>query len=138
MKMVGKVKKKWQSLDANIQRIAKTLGAIAAIIGAVTGAGAWITSQMNAALDAHITAQTYDLKQEVKELTTTVEIQDKEQELQLMRLELMVLMEHDPDNTVEIEKLAHKYFSSGGNTYMSSVYAKYCRQHDVDCEIMYK
>lgn len=140
-----KIKSKWDSLDKNIQKWATRLGAIATIIGILAAGGGWLIHQVDSAVATRIETQTESIQTEVKEVQSEVQKlsdktdqQDREAELQLMRLELMVLMENDPSNTVEIEKVAHNYFSRGGNSYMSSMYARYCKQYGADCEIMYK
>ena len=135
---MAKIKKKWDSLDKNIQKWATRLGAIATIVGVVTAGGGFLIHQVDTAVATRIEAQTTEIQQEVQKLSETVEAQDREQEQRLMRLELMMLMEHKPENTVEIERLAHQYFRNGGNSYMTSLYSSYCRTHGADCEIMYK
>lgn len=142
---MSKIKSKWDKLDERVQKWATRLGAVATIIGFVAAGGGWLIHQVDNAVASHIEAQTTEIQTEVKniqgeveKLSDKVESQDKQTDLQLTRLELMTLMENDPQNTVEIEKLAHYYFQNGGNSYMSSMYAKYCKQYGADCEIMYK
>lgn len=136
---MSNIKKKWDGLDKNVQKWATRLGAIATIVGILATSGGWIVSQLDNAVAARIENQTVAVQQEVQKLSDNVDTKDKESELQLNRLELMMLMDHDPNNTVEIEKVAHHYFKDlGGNSYMSSLYAKYCKQYGADCEIMYK
>ena len=138
---MGKIKSKWDNLDERVQKWASRLGAIATIIGILAAGGGWIINQMDNSVASHIENQTSAIQDEVKGVQDSVqELSDKvdTQELQITRLELMTLMENDPQNTVEIEKLAHYYFQNGGNSYMSSMYAKYCKQYGADCEIMFK
>lgn len=136
---MSSIKKKWDSLDKNVQKWAATLGAIATIVGVLVTGGSWIVSQLDNAVATHLENQTQSIQAEVQQLSDKVSTKDRESELQLNRLELMMLMDNDPNNIVEIEKVAHHYFKDlGGNSYMSSLYAKYCRQYGADCEIMYK
>lgn len=138
-KVKAAVKNKWDNLDKGIQKWATRLGAIATIIGIVTAGGGWLIHQMDNSVASHIESQTATLQQEVQSLTEKVETHEKQSDLQLTRLELMNLMNDDPYNIVEIEKIAHYYFKDlGGNSYMSSLYAKYCKQYGADCEIMYR
>lgn len=136
---MSSIKKKWDSLDKNVQKWAARLGAIATIVGVLITGGSWIVSQLDNAVATHLENQTQSIQAEVQQLSDKVSTKDRESELQLNRLELMMLMDNDPNNIVEIEKVAHHYFKDlGGNSYMSSLYAKYCRQYGADCEIMYK
>lgn len=131
--------KKIEKVDENVQKWAKRLGAIATIIGVVTAAGAWLINQIDNSLAARIENQTNAMQQEVQSLSDKIDIQDKQTELQLTRLELMTLMDSDPENIVEIEKVAHHYFVDlQGNSFMTSLYNKYCKQYGADCEIMFK
>ena len=134
-----KIKNKWDNLDKNVQKWATRLGAIATIVGILAAGGGWLISQVDNAVAVRIENQTESIQQEVQKLTEKVDSQDRETELQLTRLELMTLMANNPTNTVEIERLAHKYFKDlGGNSYMVSEYNRYCHQYQADCEIMYK
>lgn len=136
---MSSIKSKWDKLDKNVQKWATRLGAVATIIGILATGGSWIVSQLDNSVSTHLENQTQSIQTEVQQLSDKVDSQDKESELQLNRLELMMLMDNDPYNTVEIEKVAHHYFKDlDGNSYMSSMYAKYCKQYGADCEIMYK
>ena len=136
---MARIKKKWDSLDKNIQKWATRLAAIATIIGVLTAGGGWLIHQVDNAVAARIETQTTEIQQEVQKLTEKVEENDKQSKVQLTRLELMMLMEHDPTNTVEIEKVAHHYFvDQGANSYISSLYNKWCHAYSGNCEIMYK
>ena len=137
--MANKVKSKWDKLDANAQKWAKRLTAIATIVGVLTAGGSYIINQLDNAVATRIEAQTTALQEQVQEIGKERESTAKQTELQLTRLELMMLMETDPDNAVEIEKVAHHYFVDGrGNSYMSSLYNTWCHTHNGDCEIMFK
>lgn len=58
----------------------------------------------------------------------------RKDELAITRVELMMLMTHNPDNVVEIERLAKKYFSPplNGDTYMSQLYSDYAKKYGAD------
>lgn len=138
--MVSKAKKKWDSLDKNVQKWASRLAAIATIVGVLTAGGGFLIHQVDNAVAARIETKTTEIQQEVQKLTETVETQDKEQEQRLMRLELMMLMEHDPDNVLGIERLAKEYFSEriNGNSYMTSYFTKWAKQYGGDLSIVLK
>lgn len=125
--------------DKKVQKWAARIGAIVTIVGAITAGGSWLLSQINDNLAAKLEEQTSELQQEVQKLSDKVDTQDKKTDLQLTRLELMSLMENDPTNVVEIEKVANHYFNElKGNYYMDSEYSRWCKAYEGDCEIMFK
>lgn len=115
----------YNKADKKVQRIAGTIGAVTVIIGAIAGLSSWVQSQFTNAISSQIS----DFQQETRENSTR-------HEQSVTRIELMVLMEHDPDNVAEIEKLAHHYFVDlGGDTYMTGLYSKWCSIHGGDPSI---
>lgn len=137
--MPGRVKTKLAKFDANTKKWAARLTAIATIIGVLTAGGSWIINQLDNAVATRIEAQTTALQEQVQEIGKERYTTAKQTELQLTRLELMMLMESDPENVVEIEKVAHHYFvDDKGNSYMSSLYNTWCHVYNGDCEIMFK
>lgn len=134
---MSKIKSKWDNLDNNVQKWATRLGAIATIIGILAAGGGWIVSQLDNSVSAHIETQTQAIQDEVQKLSDKVENQDKETELQLTRLELMMLIETDPENIVGIERLAKHYFSPplDGNSYMTSYYTKWAKLYGGDLSL---
>lgn len=112
-----------------VKDIAAFISAVIVIGGALIGAGKWLSAEINASTNARVDA----LEEKIGNNHT-------QQELATTRLELMVLMEHDPDNVVEIEKLARHYFLDlKGNMYMTSVFSKWCAAHGLNCaEIVLK
>lgn len=137
--MAGRIKTKWDKLDAKVQKWAKLLTSISAIIGVLVAGTGWFLSQIDNAVSEKIESQTATLQQEVKQISKDREATAKQTDIQLTRLELMMLMETDPDNVIEIEKVAHRYFIElGGNTYMSSEFSRWCKMHGANCEIVFK
>ena len=112
-----------------VKDVAALISAIIVIGGALIGGGKWLLAEINASTNARVDAleEKIDDNAEADELATT-------------RLELMVLMQHDPDNVIEIEKLARHYFLQlGGNSYLTSVFSKYCAERGLNCaEIVLK
>jgi len=136
---MGKIKSKWDKLDDKAKKWASRLTTIATIIGVLVAAGTWLVTQLDSAVAARIEDQTSTLREEVKEIEKEREATARQTDLQLTRLELMMLMETDPDNVIEIEKVAHRYFIElGGNTYMSSEFSRWCKMHNANCEIVLK
>ena len=116
----------YDKADRKLQRVSKTVGAIVALIAAATGVCTWVSTQFQNAVSAQIN----DLATEIRE-------SDEDQTTALARLELLGLMEHDPDNTVAIEKLARHYFVDlSGNSWMSERYSKYAREHNLDASFV--
>ena len=126
MKKVEKLRlKNWSQ---RVKDVAALLSAIIAIGAALIGGGKWLLTEINASTNARVDA----LEEKIDDNYT-------KDELATTRLELMVLMEHDPDNVIEIEKLARHYFSDfNGNSYLTSVFSRWCREHGANCEIVIK
>ena len=123
--MAKKIEKfKLKNIPQKVKDISAFISAVIAIGAALLGAGQWIVHEVTAATNNRVDAleQKIDDNQQTNELATT-------------RLELMMLLDHDPDNVIEIEKLARKYFNPplNGNTYMTSVISDWCTEHGIDC-----
>lgn len=133
------IKKIWDNLDKKAQIWATRLTAVATIVGVLAAAGSWIIGQVDDSLATRLENQTASIQQEIKDLKKEADANNKQTELQLTRLELMTLIEADPENIIEIEKVAKRYFHDlGGNAYMSSEYTRWCKQYQADCEIIFK
>jgi len=118
-KVISKARSKWESLNDGTQRLASIITAVIVIGGAFFGGVNYIVNK----LDEHIQSQTstlYSQMQEVK-LSTT-------------RNELILMMNNNPDNVLEIERLAKVYFvDMKGDFYMTGLYSNWCRQHNANC-----
>lgn len=121
---MSKEKFKLKNVPQKVKDIAAFISAVLVIVTALIGAGHWIVKEVTASTNDRIDAleDKIDDNQEANELATT-------------RLELMMLLDHDPNNVIEIEKLARKYFNPplNGNTYMTSVISEWCNEHGIDC-----
>ena len=119
-----KEKFKLKNIPQKVKDVSAFVSAVIAIGAALLGAGQWIVHEVTAVTNNRVDTleQKIDDNQQTNELATT-------------RLELMMLLDHDPDNVIEIEKLARKYFNPplNGNTYMTSVISEWCAEHDIDC-----
>lgn len=112
-----------QKIPSTLQKMAATVSALLAIFGAVAGAGNWLVHEITATTNERIDA-----------LELMIETNNQENRLSIVRLELMTLISNDPTNIVEIEKLARIYFGElDGNSYMTSVVSKWCKEYDSDC-----
>lgn len=113
----------YDKADKKLQRIAGTIGAIIAIIGALTGVCSWISQQFTSAVSSQIS----DFQQEVRD-------NDKANKQSATRTELMILIEHDSDNVLAIEKMAKYYFQElDGDLYMTQKVSDWCNAHGRDC-----
>lgn len=84
--------------------------------------GNWAVDSVNARADARIAA----LQKELDE-------SNRQQEISTLRLELMFMIKHNPQNVVEIEMLAKRYFVDyGANFYITEIYSNYAREYGAD------
>lgn len=116
----------YERTGKTLKQIAEMIGAIIAIIGAITGVCSWVSGQFQNAVSAQIS----DFRQETKESANR-------QEQAITRVELIVLMEHDPDNIVAIEKMARYYFQElNGDLYMTQRYSDWAKAYGGDTSIV--
>lgn len=112
----------YDKADSKVQRFAKTISAIAVVLGALAGVCSWVSNQFAEAVSSQISA----FQQETREA-------DSEMQQSIARIELLSLMEHDPENTVAIERLARHYFTVlKGDKWMSERYSRYAKEHGLD------
>jgi len=112
-----------EKADKKLQKWASIIGSIIAILGALTGAFSWINSQFTNAVSEQISG----FQQEVR-------ASDQANRQATTRLELMILMEHDTENTVAIERMAKYYFQElDGDLYMTQKVSDWCKAHGRDC-----
>ena len=113
----------YDKADRKLQKVSGTIGAIIVILGALTGVCTWVSSQFQSAVSAQISG----FQQEVRD-------NDKENKQAATRTELMVLMAHDSDNVVAIERMAKYYFQElDGDLYMTQKVSDWCNAHGRDC-----
>lgn len=116
----------YDKADKKIQRVSATVGAIVALISGVAAICSWISNQFQAAIAAQIS----DFQQEVRE-------SDKADKQAATRIELMVLMNHDPENVVAIERMAKYYFQDlNGDQYMTKMYSDWAKEYGGDTSIV--
>lgn len=126
---ISKIATTWDNADKWVKRVLgviATIGTIAAIITGITG---WVTNQ----LDSHLDPKLENLVSQIEELRAESEKADKTLELSNTRLELTTLIAHNPDNVLEIEKVARYYFIElFGDWYMSQIYSTWAREYGGD------
>lgn len=119
---------KIKNFSQKVKDVSAFISAVLVIIGALIGCGSWLIKEITASTNSRVDT----LEQKIDDNYT-------KDELAITRLELMALMEHDPDNVIEIEKLARHYFSDlQGNSYLTSVFSRWCKEHGANCEIVIK
>lgn len=113
----------YDKTDKKLQKLAGTIGAIIAIVSAIAGACSWVSQQFTSAVSSQIS----DFQREVRE-------NDKTNKQSATRTELMILIEHDSENTVAIERMAKYYFQElDGDLYMTQKVSDWCNSHERDC-----
>ena len=121
-----KSEKLYDKTDKKLQRIAGTIGAIAMILGAITGVFSWVQSAFTSAISGQI-----------EEFRDEVNKSNQEQNQALTRVELTVLMDHDPTNVAAIEKMAKYYFQDlNGDLYMTQKYSDWAKKYGGDITII--
>ena len=117
-----KISVRLKHLSEHLNTIAAVAVAIGTIGGTLIAAGNWIISEVSA-----------QSNQRIDQLQSEVNAHQREQQLSVTRMELMILLEHDPDNVVEIEMLAKKYFIDlQGDFYMTNIYSSWAKDHGGD------
>lgn len=112
--------------DKKLRRISATIGAIMALIGAAAGICSWVSNQFQAAVSNQIS----DFQDEARDA-------DLRHEQAVTRLELTMLIEHDPENVVAIEQIAKHYFGElQGDKYMTGKYSAWAKQYGGDTTIV--
>lgn len=115
----------YDKADKKLQKWAGTVGAIVTIVAAVSGVCAWASNQFANAVSDQISG----FQSEIRDA-------NNKHEQATTRIELMVLMEHDPENVAAIEKLAYHYFIElEGDTYLTSMYSNWCHEYGGDPSI---
>ena len=116
----------YDKIDSRLKRIAATVSASIVIIGAAVSLCSWLSSQVQSV----ITTQISDFRQESQEA-------DLRQEQAVTRVELVILIEHDPENKVAIERMAKYYFIElKGDRYMEEKYGEWADKYGGDISFL--
>lgn len=109
-------------LSNRVVRASQVVTATTVLIGAVTALYTWLDHQF---VDK-VSTQIDSLHNEMIEA-------DEKTDRQITRLELMNLIQNQPMNKVEVEKVARHYFVDlGGDWYASSFYSKWAAEYNGD------
>jgi len=72
------------------------------------------------------------LSKKVDGIKNDLDVIRKESDLGDCRSQLLILMEHHPDDTFQIMQVAKHYFVDlDGDWYMSALFKKHCKEHSV-------
>ena len=116
----------YDKADGKVQRWAKTISALIVILGAAMGVCSWVSNQFANA----VTVQISSFQKEMEQANTR-------HEQTITRVELIALIEHDPDNTAAIEKIAKYYFRDlNGDSYMLQKYSNWAKQYGGDINVI--
>lgn len=99
---------------------------LSTLVGAGLAACNWAVEQVNA-----------QSNQRIDQLQENMAASQREQELAITRIELMQLMQHDPENIVAIERTARHYFKDlGGDSWMSERYSRFAKENGLDASFV--
>lgn len=112
-------------ISSKLSKLAGVISAVLIIVSASTGVTTWISSQL-----------TKDISDRMTAIETEVKSANLKTETQITRLELLNLVQNQPENTAEIEKVARHYFQDlGGDWYATGIYSKWCARFGGDPSI---
>lgn len=76
-----------------------------------------------------------DTEEKIKTEISTLQENDKKQELSIMRMSLLQLIQHEPENIRLIRQIEGEYLAKGGNSWIvHSVIPKWEKEFDPDCK----
>lgn len=120
--MAEKTASKASKLSNKVIRVSQVIGATSVILGALTG--------LYTALDAHFVNK---VTEQITEMKDEVTKSNEKTELKITRLELMNLIQNQPTNKVEVEKVAKHYFCDlGGDWYATGFYSEWAEEYEGD------
>lgn len=139
----------WDKVPEGARRLTAVIGAITALVALLTSVFPWDPLRLTVALCigggailvfGHMCDKmTLRVDKSLKDMEERMVERDHKQELAICRLELMELMNNTPENKLEIEKVAKRYFKTlRGNSWMSSVFSRWADEHGVDTTFLVK
>lgn len=130
----------WERFPEWAKRLTAVIGAITALVALLTTIFPWDPIRLTVALViggvailafGHMCDKvTARVDAKLDGIEERMVKRDREQELAICRLELMELMHNAPENKLEIEKTAYRYFHTlQGDTYMTTLYSKGAKKY---------
>lgn len=133
MSKLKKVAQKWDEIDYFWQRILKFCAAVGIVIGVISSITGWAGTQLTSAIENQLSLRLNSSESQLEAITQRIEFAENKNELSNTRIELLMLINHSPTNTVEIEKVARHYFINlGGDWYMSQIYSDWAKAYGGD------
>lgn len=116
----------WNGLSARVRKCATIVTSVMVIVGATVALCDWILNIFTSEIDARI-------EQVESQITTS----SAEQELNSVRIQLLGLIFHTPENKAEIERVAYHYFRElHGDWYMTGLYSQWAEANGGDIELV--
>lgn len=111
-------KKEKKGIVTRIKGVADVITATCVIGAATIGCATWVFSQANA-----------DTNKKLDEIISRVEVAEQD----AIRSQLLLLMNHYPENDSEIMKVAEYYFKElDGDWYMTEIFTKWAESRDIN------
>lgn len=116
---------KWDNANKWLKRLVSLIGSIGVVAGLFTGIMNWGLDRLDEQIDRRIADVSSQIAVVESQLDTTTRSNT--------RLELNMLIAHNPTNVLEIEKVARYYFIElGGDWYMSAIYSDWAKEYGGD------
>lgn len=139
-KTVKRIAEYWDSANIWLKRLITFGASVATIFGVFAGILGWGIDQLDGFIDTKLDDISSQLESVEQGVTTQVDIlreesqeADRQSKLSGTRLELNMLIAHNPTNVIEIEKVARYYFLElGGDWYMSQIYSDWAKTYGGD------
>ncbi len=94
-----------------------------------------LSKKVRSALFRPVLDQISDTEKKIKTEISTLQENDKKQELSIMRMSLLQLIQHEPKNIRLIRQIEGEYLAKGGNSWIvHSVIPKWEKEYDPDCK----
>lgn len=121
-----KKKSSYKKAEGKVLKWAKIISAVTVMISALTAVCSWVSSQFATAVSEQISSFQMEMKSAIQR-----------HEQSVTRIELLALIEHDPNNIAAIEKIARYYFIDlNGDLYMTQKYSDWAHTYGGDVTIV--
>lgn len=112
-------------VEQQLTRMSNGVSAVLIILSAITGFCVWLNTQLQTAI-----------ADQISKVQGSIEGEMSENSQAITRVELMMLMEDDPENITAIEQMARRYFIDlKGDMYMSKKYSEWAKAYGGDISI---
>ncbi len=120
---------KWDNADKWVKRVIGAITTLGVIAGMFVGMFNWGIGKLDGFVDSKIAS----ISSQVSTLESKLDENSYTSAQSRTRLELNMLISHNPTNIFEIEKVARYYFIDlGGDWYMSQIYSDWAKEYGGD------